>query len=297
MPRARASCSPSSTAPAATGCSTSTVRRRRGVRQRAHTSLGNAVHNALRDWWDLPVRTPHAGAALVDRAWIDVGFRDGEQSRAWRERMRAAVTTYLESSTRTVADGDRAHRVVRQWRPPASAGGSTGSTSATASSSSSTTRPPACRRPTTTPAPPLPLGLYAAAVWKMFRRRTPARRAAPRAERHGGGPRAHAGVADPQGGAGPVDRPRCPPRRPRLRRAGSSPAARSRRGPARCAVGATCGLTAPRARLPARRSAAGRPSRSRPPSVGGSRAMSRDRHPAPPPVWHARGYGADDSRS
>ncbi|MFL6175823.1 MAG: PD-(D/E)XK nuclease family protein, partial [Ornithinibacter sp.] len=46
-------------------------------RQRAHTSLGNAVHNALRDWWDLPERTPERGAGLVDRAWIDVGFRDG----------------------------------------------------------------------------------------------------------------------------------------------------------------------------------------------------------------------------
>ena len=35
--------------------------------QRAHTSLGVAVHNALRDWWDLPGerRTPAAGAELV----------------------------------------------------------------------------------------------------------------------------------------------------------------------------------------------------------------------------------------
>ena len=65
--------------------------------QRAHTSLGNAVHNALRDWWDLPVRTPDAGAALGDRAWIDVGFRDAEQSRVWRDRMRTAVAAYLES--------------------------------------------------------------------------------------------------------------------------------------------------------------------------------------------------------
>ena len=31
-------------------------------RQRAHTSLGNAVHHALRDWWDLSAPTPDAGA-------------------------------------------------------------------------------------------------------------------------------------------------------------------------------------------------------------------------------------------
>ncbi|MGN6330199.1 MAG: PD-(D/E)XK nuclease family protein, partial [Motilibacteraceae bacterium] len=32
--------------------------------QRAHTSLGVAVHNALRDWWDLPGehRTPGVAA-------------------------------------------------------------------------------------------------------------------------------------------------------------------------------------------------------------------------------------------
>src|SRR5215217_1685189 len=59
-------------------------------RQRAHTSVGNAVHNALRDWWDLPDRAPAAGADLVDRAWIDVGFRDAAQSAQWRARMRDA---------------------------------------------------------------------------------------------------------------------------------------------------------------------------------------------------------------
>ena len=45
---------------------------RRRVRQRAHTSVGTAVHNALRDWWDLPPaqRTPDAGAELV-RTLVD----------------------------------------------------------------------------------------------------------------------------------------------------------------------------------------------------------------------------------
>ena len=84
-------------------------------RQRAHTSLGNAVHNALRDWWDLPERTPEAGAGLVDRAWIDVGFRDGEQSREWRGRMaRRSPPTSAASTRAPPAGGHRAHRVVRQ---------------------------------------------------------------------------------------------------------------------------------------------------------------------------------------
>src|SRR6476620_4396709 len=45
--------------------------------QRAHTSFGVAVHNALRDFWDLaPVdRSPSAAARLVRGAWIDLGFR------------------------------------------------------------------------------------------------------------------------------------------------------------------------------------------------------------------------------
>ena len=49
--------------------------------QRAHTSVGVAVHNALRDWWDLPdgQRTPEGGAELVRASWIDVGFRDPDQ--------------------------------------------------------------------------------------------------------------------------------------------------------------------------------------------------------------------------
>jgi putative RecB family exonuclease len=141
-------------------------------RQRAHTSLGNAVHNALRDWWDLPVRTPELGAGLVDRSWIDVGFRDGEQSHAWRERMRGAVAAYLGSVDpgtqpvgieRTVSflSGDlrlsgRVDRlderdgelVVVDYK---------------------TSRVPSTDDDARTS---LPLALYAGAVWKMFRRRT-----------------------------------------------------------------------------------------------------------------------------
>jgi RecB family exonuclease len=70
--------------------------------QRAHTSVGIATHNVLRDFWDLPVsqRTPAGVAELVRTSWIDVGFRDPEQSVAWRLRVRDAVTDYLRRSDR-----------------------------------------------------------------------------------------------------------------------------------------------------------------------------------------------------
>jgi RecB family exonuclease len=70
--------------------------------QRAHTSVGIATHNVLRDFWDLPPdqRTPAGVAELVRTSWIDVGFRDPEQSAAWRMRVREVVTDYLRTSDR-----------------------------------------------------------------------------------------------------------------------------------------------------------------------------------------------------
>ncbi len=70
--------------------------------QRAHTSVGITTHNVLRDFWDLPVsqRTPAGVAELVRSSWIDVGFRDPEQSMAWRLRVRDLVTDYLRHSDR-----------------------------------------------------------------------------------------------------------------------------------------------------------------------------------------------------
>ena len=76
------------------------------------------------------------------------------------------------ASTRHPAGRHRAHGRRSSAATCGSPDGSTGSTTATASSSSSTTRPRGCPRPTTTRAPRWPLALYAAAVWKMFRRRT-----------------------------------------------------------------------------------------------------------------------------
>jgi RecB family exonuclease len=63
----------------------------------AHSSLGASVHNALRDWWLAPRarRTVEAAGAFVDAAWLDDGFRDGEQSLTWRARAREWVRTYV----------------------------------------------------------------------------------------------------------------------------------------------------------------------------------------------------------
>ncbi len=141
--------------------------------QRAHTSLGNAVHNALRDWWDLPLdgRTPAAGAELVRRGWIETGFRDPGQSQRWRDRAEGEVAAYLvgvdpvtqpagiERSVAFTTDGlalqgrldrldDRdGDLVVVDYK-----------TSRVAPSDDDARTS-------------LPLALYAAAVWKMFRRR------------------------------------------------------------------------------------------------------------------------------
>jgi putative RecB family exonuclease len=70
--------------------------------QRAHTSIGVATHNALRDFWDLsPVeRTPTSVERLVGQSWIEAGFRDPEQSAHWRVRTTRRVTAYLRGIDR-----------------------------------------------------------------------------------------------------------------------------------------------------------------------------------------------------
>src|SRR3954454_9125102 len=64
----------------------------------AHNSVGAVVHTALAAWWDLPVerRTPESAATLVRSRWIDLGFRDDEQSATWRERAADMVAGYVE---------------------------------------------------------------------------------------------------------------------------------------------------------------------------------------------------------
>ena len=66
--------------------------------QRAHTSLGVAVHTALARWWDLEParRTPSAAAALVRSSWVRSGFRDDEQSERWRATAAVQTAAYAE---------------------------------------------------------------------------------------------------------------------------------------------------------------------------------------------------------
>ncbi|SDO60794.1 RecB family exonuclease [Pedococcus dokdonensis] len=141
--------------------------------QRAHTSFGVAVHNALRDWWDLPVerRSPAAGAELVRTSWIDVGFRDADQSLEWRERAQQHVVAYLD-------DVDPAHqplgieRTVSLKTSVLTLQGridrldDRGGELAVVDYKTSRSQPTDDDARTS-----LPLALYAAAAWKMFRRK------------------------------------------------------------------------------------------------------------------------------
>lgn len=63
----------------------------------AHNSMGAAVHNALRDWWLLPLarRTPAGAGSLLDAAWIADGFADAAQSARWRAQARDWVEAYV----------------------------------------------------------------------------------------------------------------------------------------------------------------------------------------------------------
>ncbi len=139
--------------------------------QRAHTSIGVAAHNALRDWWDQTDRTPEAGARLVREGWVDLGFRDPAQSLAWRQRTQAEVTAYLQGvdpthipvgvertaafKTRVLAFFGRIDRLDVRDGELVVVDYKTGRRRVTGEDARTS----------------LPLALYAAAVWRMFRRR------------------------------------------------------------------------------------------------------------------------------
>ena len=73
----------------------------------AHLSLGNAVHSALRDWFDLEdaERTPAAAGALVDRHWSRLGFRDDDQSARWQTNAARMVERYCTQHPAAVPFG------------------------------------------------------------------------------------------------------------------------------------------------------------------------------------------------
>ncbi|GAB3068943.1 RecB family exonuclease [Pedococcus soli] len=141
--------------------------------QRAHTSVGTAVHNALRDWWDLAPeqRTPEAGAELVRTSWIEAGFRDADQSLEWRQRAQGQVRTYL-SDVDPVDQPLGIERTVSLKTEKLALQGridrldDRGSELAVVDYKTSRWEPTDDDARTS-----LPLALYAAAAWKMFRRR------------------------------------------------------------------------------------------------------------------------------
>jgi putative RecB family exonuclease len=63
----------------------------------AHNTLGAVVHNALRAFFDLPVRrrTPETAAALVGQGWKDDGFAGPEQSARFRAKASDWVAEYV----------------------------------------------------------------------------------------------------------------------------------------------------------------------------------------------------------
>jgi RecB family exonuclease len=63
----------------------------------AHNTLGAVVHNALRAFYDLPVRrrTPEAAAALVATHWNDEGFAGPIQAATYRDVAAGWVSDYV----------------------------------------------------------------------------------------------------------------------------------------------------------------------------------------------------------
>jgi len=73
------------------------VEKRRVPAQWAHLSLGNAIHDTLRDWWDIPrgERSRARLAELIALRWRREGFRDAEQSDMWRANAETMIWHYL----------------------------------------------------------------------------------------------------------------------------------------------------------------------------------------------------------
>lgn len=63
----------------------------------AHLSFGSSIHLALRGWYDLPAqeRTDTAAARLLRAGWVDDGYRDDQQSVAYREHAADLVAAYV----------------------------------------------------------------------------------------------------------------------------------------------------------------------------------------------------------
>lgn len=63
----------------------------------AHLSMGNAIHAALREWFDLEGAEPGQAGHLVHEHWSALGFRDQLQSDDWREIAAVMVAEYCRT--------------------------------------------------------------------------------------------------------------------------------------------------------------------------------------------------------
>lgn len=64
----------------------------------AHFTVANAVHGALRDWFDLEpaARTAEVIPGLIGKSWSKAGFRDDDQAATWFQIAASMVSEYLE---------------------------------------------------------------------------------------------------------------------------------------------------------------------------------------------------------
>ena len=65
----------------------------------AHFSYGNAIHGALKRWFELPrqARQAQLSGELVQASWNSSGFRDADQVDRWRDKATDAVHRYLSA--------------------------------------------------------------------------------------------------------------------------------------------------------------------------------------------------------
>jgi RecB family exonuclease len=64
----------------------------------AHLSMGNSIHDVLRDWWDEPThrRSRSTMAQMMAVRWRPLGFRDDAHSSQWRDAAASMTWHYVQ---------------------------------------------------------------------------------------------------------------------------------------------------------------------------------------------------------
>lgn len=64
----------------------------------AHLSMGNSIHDVLRDWWDEPItrRSRSRMAEMTAERWRSIGFRDDVHSSQWRDAATSMTWHYVQ---------------------------------------------------------------------------------------------------------------------------------------------------------------------------------------------------------